>query len=70
MAKSGQDVLSQSEVYIVTDPGTPDWDALVEMTVAQSQRVWDAGYVAEVFAQVARPEAVLTYAAFAAEYLD
>lgn len=70
MAKTRQEVFSQSDVYIVTDPGNPDWDTLVKMTMEQSQRVWDAGYVAEAFAQIARPETVLTFDAFAAEYLD
>jgi hypothetical protein len=62
--------LRVSEVYIVTDPGNPDWDVLVAMTIPESQRVWDAGYKAELFAQPARSSDVQTFAAFAAEWLD
>ena len=62
--------LRTREVYIVTDPGNPEWDVLVSMNLKESERVWAAGYVAELFAQIARPGAVEPFEAFAAEYLD
>lgn len=59
-----------TEIYIVTDPGNPEWDELVRMTESEADLVFAAGYKPEVFAQIARPEDTREFVEFAADYLD
>lgn len=59
-----------TEIYIVTDPGNPEWDELVRMTENEAALVFAAGYKPEVFAQIAHPEDVREFTDFAAERLD
>lgn len=60
----------EKEIYIVTEPGDPAWDELVEMTLEQALQVEDAGYVAEIFAQRADPADVRSFEQFRADWLD
>ena len=53
-------------LYLVTDPGDPEWNALVEMTETQAAEVEAGEYEVEV---IDRANAT-SFEAFSAEFLD
>lgn len=67
---SAQPDLDTPEIYIVTDPSNPEWDIFVRMTLTESDRAWDAGYKAELFAQPAHPGDITEFKDFAKEWLN
>lgn len=53
-------------IYLVTDESNAEWNALVEMTEAEADRVVENGYAVDPI----DPKRAMSFAAFCDEYLD